>query len=43
VHEHLVIRDLELLPSTGREDDAAITTGKKLEGRQEGGLESGGS
>jgi hypothetical protein len=42
VHEHSVIRDLELLPSTGREDDAVIATGKKLEGRQEDGLGRGG-
>lgn len=36
VHEHLVIRDLELPPFVGGEDDVAIAMGKKLEGRQEG-------
>ena len=43
VHEHLVIRDLELPPFAGGEDDVAIATGKKLEGRQEGGAGRGGS
>ena len=41
VHEYLVIRDLELPPFAGGEDDVAIATGKKLEGRQEGGAGEG--
>jgi hypothetical protein len=36
VHEHLVIRDLELPPFVGGEDDVAIAMGKKIEGRREG-------
>lgn len=41
VHEYLVIRDLELPPFAGGEDDVAIAMGKKLEGRQEGGAGEG--
>jgi len=41
VHEHLVIRDLGLPPFAGGEDDVAIATGKRLEGRQEGGAGEG--
>jgi hypothetical protein len=41
VHEHLVIRDLELPPFAGSEDDMAIATGRRLEGWQEGGVGDG--